>query len=136
MRSAKMTSPVKKRSLTLGGHKTSVSLESEFWLALKEIAAEKQTTLLSCVRKLIRTAPEIYPPLCDYMFWPTMWRDPTKLWSANLQCGQVVRCVAISLNNLGVAEVAFVRIAGAAKCDGPDIFGILTEGSCGRFCQA
>lgn len=45
MRSAKMISPVRKRSLNLGGHKTSVSLENEFWSALKEIAAEKQTTL-------------------------------------------------------------------------------------------
>lgn len=45
MRSSKMISPVKKRSLNLGGHKTSVSLENEFWSALKEIAAEKQTTL-------------------------------------------------------------------------------------------
>lgn len=45
MRSSKMISPVKKRSLNLGGHKTSVSLENEFWSALKEIAADKQTTL-------------------------------------------------------------------------------------------
>lgn len=45
MRSAKIISAVRKRSLNLGGHKTSVSLENEFWSALKEIAAEKQTTL-------------------------------------------------------------------------------------------
>ena len=30
-----------KRSLTLRGHRTSVSLEDEFWKAFREIAAEK-----------------------------------------------------------------------------------------------
>lgn len=30
-----------KRSLTLRGHRTSVSLEEEFWQAFREIAAEK-----------------------------------------------------------------------------------------------
>lgn len=32
-----------KRSLTLRGHRTSVSLEDEFWRAFKEIADEKST---------------------------------------------------------------------------------------------
>jgi predicted DNA-binding ribbon-helix-helix protein len=31
----------KKRSLTLRGHRTSVSLEDEFWQAFRQIAAEK-----------------------------------------------------------------------------------------------
>ena len=31
----------KKRSLTLKGHRTSVSLEDEFWLAFRDIAAER-----------------------------------------------------------------------------------------------
>lgn len=30
-----------KRSLTLRGHRTSVSLEDEFWTAFREIAAQK-----------------------------------------------------------------------------------------------
>lgn len=34
-----MTRPVK-RSLTLGGHRTSVTLEDAFWAAFREIAAE------------------------------------------------------------------------------------------------
>ena len=36
-----MSRPVK-RSLTLKGHRTSVSLEDDFWNAFREIAAEKQ----------------------------------------------------------------------------------------------
>ena len=35
-----MNARPKKRSLTLRGHRTSVSLEDEFWLAFREIAAE------------------------------------------------------------------------------------------------
>ncbi|MFY0595770.1 MAG: ribbon-helix-helix domain-containing protein [Cognatishimia sp.] len=36
-----MSRPVK-RSLTLKGHRTSVSLEDDFWFAFKEIAAKKK----------------------------------------------------------------------------------------------
>jgi predicted DNA-binding ribbon-helix-helix protein len=35
-----MSAP-KKRSLTLKGHRTSVSLEDEFWAAFRDIAAER-----------------------------------------------------------------------------------------------
>ncbi|MCV6824577.1 ribbon-helix-helix domain-containing protein [Halocynthiibacter sp. SDUM655004] len=35
----------KKRSLTLNGHRTSVSLEDEFWAAFKKIADEQKTPL-------------------------------------------------------------------------------------------
>ena len=36
-----MTGRPVKRSLTLRGHRTSVSLEDEFWIAFREIAKEK-----------------------------------------------------------------------------------------------
>lgn len=44
-----MKSPVVKRSIVIAGHKTSVSLEDEFWSGLKEIAAERQQTLSDLV---------------------------------------------------------------------------------------
>lgn len=40
-----MKSPVRKRSILLNGHKTSASVEDEFWSALKEIAAVRSMTL-------------------------------------------------------------------------------------------
>ena len=40
-----MKSSVLKRSIVIAGHKTSVSLEGEFWDSLKEIAAERGMTL-------------------------------------------------------------------------------------------
>jgi predicted DNA-binding ribbon-helix-helix protein len=40
-----MKSPVVKRSIVIRGHKTSVSLEDEFWKGLREIAAKRDMTL-------------------------------------------------------------------------------------------
>ena len=40
-----MKSPVVKRSIVIGGHKTSVSLEDAFWKGLKEIASKRDVTL-------------------------------------------------------------------------------------------
>ena len=40
-----MKSSVSKRSIIFAGHKTSVSLEDEFWNSLKEIARERGMTL-------------------------------------------------------------------------------------------
>ncbi|MEM0937752.1 MAG: ribbon-helix-helix domain-containing protein [Pseudomonadota bacterium] len=34
----------RKRSLTLAGHRTSVSLEDEFWRAFRELAAERSVS--------------------------------------------------------------------------------------------
>ena len=45
MRPGNMTSPVRKRSINLNGYWTSVSIEDEFWSALKEIAVCKETDL-------------------------------------------------------------------------------------------
>ena len=44
-----MKSPVVKRSIVLQGHKTSVSLEDEFWKGLKEIAGKRLMTLSALV---------------------------------------------------------------------------------------
>lgn len=40
-----MSARPKKRSLTLKGHRTSVSLEDEFWVAFREIAAERDQAI-------------------------------------------------------------------------------------------
>jgi predicted DNA-binding ribbon-helix-helix protein len=40
-----MQSVVKKRSVMVGGHKTSISLENEFWDALNLIARTRNTSI-------------------------------------------------------------------------------------------
>ncbi len=47
-----MKSQVVKRSIVIGGHKTSVSLEDAFWSELKEIAHGQQMTLSTVVRDI------------------------------------------------------------------------------------
>jgi predicted DNA-binding ribbon-helix-helix protein len=41
-----------KRSVTIAGHRTSVSLEPEFWDALNEIAAEKKRPLARLIGEI------------------------------------------------------------------------------------
>jgi predicted DNA-binding ribbon-helix-helix protein len=45
-----MKTPAKKRSIVIGGHKTSISLEDPFWTALKEIARQRGATLSELVK--------------------------------------------------------------------------------------
>jgi len=44
-----MKSSVAKRSIVLGGHKTSISLEDAFWNGMKVIAGEREMTLSQLV---------------------------------------------------------------------------------------
>lgn len=43
-----MTRPIK-RSFSIGGHRTSISLEPDFWSALKDVAARERTPLAKLV---------------------------------------------------------------------------------------
>ncbi len=47
-----MKSPVVKRSIVVAGHKTSVSLEEEFWSGMKEISALRGLTLSELVGEI------------------------------------------------------------------------------------
>jgi predicted DNA-binding ribbon-helix-helix protein len=47
-----MRSAIAKRSIIIAGHKTSVSLEEEFWTGLKEIARKQGMTLTDVVSNL------------------------------------------------------------------------------------
>ena len=45
-------SPVRKRSVVINGHRTSISLEDAFWNALREIASTKDVTLSALVTQI------------------------------------------------------------------------------------
>ena len=49
-----MNSPIVKRSIVIGGHKTSVSLENAFWQGLKEIASGQHITLSDMIAGIDR----------------------------------------------------------------------------------
>ena len=46
--------PMLKRSVTISGHRTSVSLEEEFWQAFNEIAERRNKPLAELVREIDR----------------------------------------------------------------------------------
>ena len=52
-----MKSPIAKRSVSLDGHKTSVSLEPAFWNGLKEIASQRKVTLSELVGSIDSERP-------------------------------------------------------------------------------
>lgn len=52
-----MSSPILKRSVKIGDRTTSVSLESEFFDALKNIATARQTTFNAIVSELAAKEP-------------------------------------------------------------------------------
>jgi predicted DNA-binding ribbon-helix-helix protein len=47
-----MKSGIRKRSIAIAGHKTSISLEPEFWNCVKEIAKERLMTLSDLVSEI------------------------------------------------------------------------------------
>jgi predicted DNA-binding ribbon-helix-helix protein len=46
-----MSRPVK-RSFTIGGHRTSISLEAPFWQALKAVAAQERIQLSKLIARI------------------------------------------------------------------------------------
>ena len=44
--------PERKRSLSIAGHRTSISLEAPFWEALKEIAADEDRPIAALVAEV------------------------------------------------------------------------------------
>jgi predicted DNA-binding ribbon-helix-helix protein len=49
-----LPSEVRKRSIVIAGHRTSVSLEEPFWTALKEMASARRVALFELVAEIDR----------------------------------------------------------------------------------
>ena len=61
-----MQSPIRKRSIVVGGHKTSISLEDAFFTALKEISKQRHLTLAEVITEVDRRRTKaISHPLSD-----------------------------------------------------------------------
>jgi len=52
-----VTRPIK-RSFSIGGHRTSISLEADFWSALKEVAARERLPLAKLVATIDQSRGE------------------------------------------------------------------------------
>ena len=49
---------VKKRSVTISGHSTSVSLENEFWNALENIATKSDISIAALITEIDNNRPD------------------------------------------------------------------------------
>jgi len=47
-----VSSPVRKRSLTVAGHRTSISLEDPFWSALRDVARDNRQSVATLVAEI------------------------------------------------------------------------------------
>ena len=56
-----------KKSFTIGNHRTSISLEPEFWDALEKIAKEQNVSLSKLVLKIDNEKPKDYINLASYV---------------------------------------------------------------------
>ena len=56
-----------KRSFTIGNHRTSISLEPEFWDALEIKAKEQEVSLSKLVLKIDHEKPKDYNNLASYI---------------------------------------------------------------------
>lgn len=50
-----MPATIRKRSITVAGHRTSVSLEEAFWSGLKDIARARSMSLADLIAEIDRT---------------------------------------------------------------------------------
>jgi len=53
---------MRKRSISLKGHRTSVSLEDEFWAALEKFADEDERSLPKLIYEIDRERMKLTPP--------------------------------------------------------------------------
>ena len=56
-----------KKSITIGNHRTSISLEPEFWDALEIKASEQDVSLSKLVLKIDNEKPKDYNNLASYI---------------------------------------------------------------------
>ena len=58
---------IKKRSVTIGNHRTSISIESEFWSELKVLSKRQNISLNKLILKIDNEKPKDYGNLSSYI---------------------------------------------------------------------
>ncbi|HEY1474733.1 MAG TPA: ribbon-helix-helix domain-containing protein [Pseudolabrys sp.] len=82
-----MKSPIVKRSIVIGGHKTSVSLEEAFWRGLKDIAHGQRMTLSTIVEAIDRARQQSNLSSAIRLFVLDRLRAPATSYSTNRVAG-------------------------------------------------
>ena len=101
-----MKTSIVKRSIIIGGHKSSVSLEDPFWDAMKEIAALKGTTLIQLVRSTGIASTTTCPRQSGFSFSTTtgIARLPTSRFHRKQKqaCQAIDRACVSSRNQISI----------------------------------
>jgi predicted DNA-binding ribbon-helix-helix protein len=71
-------SPALKRSIVIAGHKTSISVEDEFWNSFKEIAGERGMTVAALVGAIGRKHANLSSAI--RLFVLGVYRDQLAIW--------------------------------------------------------
>ena len=58
---------IKKRSVRIGNHRTSISIESEFWNELKALSKHQNISLNKLILKIDNEKPKDYGNLSSYI---------------------------------------------------------------------
>ena len=58
---------IKKRSVTIGNHRTSISIENEFWNELKKLSDYQKISLNKLILKIDNEKPKDYGNLSSYI---------------------------------------------------------------------
>ena len=58
---------IKKRSVTIGNHRTSISIESEFWNELKILSEQQNISLNKLILRIDNEKPKDYGNLSSYI---------------------------------------------------------------------
>ena len=74
-----------KRSITIAGHKTSISLEDEFWDSLKEIAVERGTTPAALVAAIDADRQHVNLSSAIRLFVLGVYRDQCRAGGSRVQ---------------------------------------------------
>ena len=74
-------SPILKRSVVIAGHKTSISVEDEFWDRLKEIAGERSMTLAAMIGEIDGNRKHANLSSAIRLFVLGVYRDQIATWS-------------------------------------------------------
>ena len=74
-------SPVLKRSIVIAGHKTSISLEDEFWNSFKEIASERGMTVTALVGAIDGDRKHVNLSSAIRLFVLGVYRNQLASWS-------------------------------------------------------
>jgi predicted DNA-binding ribbon-helix-helix protein len=80
IRGEEAVSPVLKRSIVIAGHKTSISLEDEFWNSFKEIASERGVTVAALVGAIDGDRKHVNLSSAIRLFVLGVYRDQLAHW--------------------------------------------------------